>query len=400
MDKKLVKEAQKRLTFASDYISESMIPASSIAWQWAIYALGNATLNWDVAVRYFERALQGQQENGAILMEFKSSTSDPMLPLVERPYFAPILWRLFEMAPDADLGEQFLQQFFPKVLEHQMYWYKYRNLHDEGLVSIIHPWEAPLPELDVWDSPEYGQVFEYAENQNASDSQRHHRTDLLSTRPRSATPQYLLDHPFLIQDPYLNALLSLSNTFLLQMGQYLRHDVRELMEYQELTVFAANDKLWNPEYGIYCSYDQNLQQTVLSGSLSGWMPLISPIPDQSYAESMRLSFEANFLHEDYFLSASNSIYGNRTVFTALNKGALHLWDNWLLYQGLLRFDFDDLARQVRIDSMDLVSEYGFHLFFHPQRSKSHHLGLGAGNQPAAAALFLEFYNKKIMRVEE
>lgn len=399
MYRKLVKEAQKRLAFVQTDISESMVPTGSVAWQWAIHALGSATHDWKHASYCFERALDGQLEHGGIPMRFQGVSSYDSLLLLERPYFAPILWRLFEAAPDVDLGEELLRRFFPKVLQHQMYWYRYRDVQDEGLVSIIHPWEAPLPEMDIWESGEYGYLTEMTALEGVLINAAH-RIDGSSTRAQGDLSGDLMDSSFLVQDPYLNALISLSNTFLLQIGQFLHCDVQELMEFHELTVFSANDKLWNAEYGIYCSYDQQEQRQVLSGSLSGWMPLISPIPDQSNAEAMRLSFEANFLHENYYLSASNSLYGNRTDFNALSKGALHLWDNWLLYQGLLRFDFDDLAKQVRADSLKLIGEYGFHLFFHPQRSRVQHLGLDPGSQSAAVVLFLEFYFKKLLRVED
>ena len=393
----MVKEAQKLLAFAPGYPMECIAPAGSTAWQWTVHALGNASANWERAVQYFAHVLDQQQENGAIPMSFEPGLPGDGFDLLERPYFAPVLWRLFESAPDSELGEELLEWLFPKILQHQLHWYRSRNPNDEGLVSIIHPWEAPLPELDIWDAEEYAMPSAWAQPAEARGSRPEgHAVQTLS----GSKPDTLYDYPFLVQDPYLNALLSLSNTFLLQMGQYLQRDVRELMEYQELTVFTANQKLWNPEYGIYCSYDQHQGKAVLSGSLSGWMPLVSSIPDQSCAEAMRLSFEANFLHRNYFLGASNSIYGNRTDFNTLSKGALHLWDNWLLYQGLLRFDFDDLADQIRSDSLTLLSEYGFHLYFNPERSHSGHLGIGAGNHPAAAALFLEFFYKKILSSEE
>jgi len=397
--RKLVKEAQTRLAFVQTDISESIIPTGSIAWQWAVYALGIAAHDWKYAQQCFERALDGQMEHGGIPMRFHGAMGRDNWSLLERPYFAPILWRLFEMAPDEDAGEELLRRFFPKVLRHQVYWYQHRDLEEEGLVSIIHPWEAPLPEMDIWESGEYGYLTEISELEGLSVGLMR-GSDELSLRRVGIRSDELQDASFLVQDPYLNALMSFSNTFLLQIGQLLHYDVRELMEFQELTVFSANEKLWNAEYGIYCSYDQLLHKQVLSGSLSGWMPLISSIPDQSNAEAMRLSFEANFLHEDYYLSASNSLYGNRTDFNALSKGALHLWDNWLLFQGLLRYDFDDLAKQVRMDSLKLVSEYGFHLFFHPQRSRVQHLGLGSGNQLAAATLFLEFYTNRLLKAED
>lgn len=388
-----MKEAQKRLAFGFPRFEEMAPPSRTTSWEWAVYALGHAHSDWNYAWKCFDQALKEQLPSGAIPLSVPDTVSPTASPLLERPYQALVLWRLFEYAPSRESGLGLLRHFFSKILKHQQYWYRNRDLEDNGLVCLIHPLEAPLP-MQV-EEPFDKETYQAA-------------TSLQNTAPaRRAAPGVTVlsslsekDSLFQIQDPYLNALISLSNTVLLHMGRHLRMEVPELMELQELTVFSANEKLWNAEYGAYFAFDLSSGQSIFSGSLSGWMPLISTIPDQARAEAMRVSLEANFLGEDYWLCPTQPLHARHLDFRAPGKGALHLWENWLLHQGMLQFDFHELAHKVRKDTLDLVGEYGFHLFFHPQRSRVEHLGLDQGNEAASAAIFLEFLQGNPFQLED
>ncbi|MBK8042431.1 MAG: hypothetical protein IPK21_07055 [Haliscomenobacter sp.] len=393
MDKELVNEAQKRLAFGFSRFQETAPPSRTTSWEWAVYALGYAHSDWNYAWKCFDQALKEQLPSGAIPLSVPGAALPTAPLLLERPYQALALWRLFESAPSRENGLDLLRHFFPKILKHQQYWYRNRDLEDNGLVCLIHPLEAPLPVQaeDLLEKETFPAAAGFQYNAPA------HRAASGGSAVSILTEK---DSLFQIQDPYLNALICLSNTALLHMGRYLRIGAPELLELQELTVFSVNEKLWNAEYGAYFAVDLLSGNTIISGSLAGWMPLISAIPDQANAEAMRISFEANFLDDDYRLCPTQPIPANHTDFHAPGKGALHLWENWLLYQGLLQFDFRDLAHKVRKDTLELVGEYGFHLFFHPQRSLVEHLGLDRGNEAAAAAIFLEFLQGAPFQLED
>ncbi len=379
-----MKEAQKRLAFGFPRFEEKARLSSVSPWEWAVYALGHAHTDWDYAWQCFDQALKDQLPSGAIPLSGASIALDSASPLLEPPYHALILRQLFENAPNRERGLELLRRFFPKILEHQRYWYLHRDWEENGLIGIAHPSEAPL--LLFFPLAE--------ENENALKRHAGSRNGTLHSVAETTLPrrsgQVHSGRSYKVQDPYLNALICLSNAILLQMGQILQQPVPEILELQELTVFSANEKLWNPEYGIYSAYDMIAERQVLSGSLSAWMPLISAIPDQARAEAMRISLVANFLSDDYFLCPTQPIYSSYADFRTPGKGALHLWENWLLYQGMLQFDFHDLAHKIKKDTLDLVEEYGFHLFFNPKRSPVEHLGLDRGNETAAASIFLEF----------
>ena len=52
--------------------------------------------------------------------------------------------------------------------------------------------------------------------------------------------------------------------------------------------------------------------------------------------------------------------------------------NWLLYHGLLRYEFASTAAIVRQDLLDLVDRLGFHEYFDPRRAVADQQDKGYG----------------------
>jgi hypothetical protein len=280
-----------------------------------------------------------------------------------------------------------MNRLLPALMAHQMYWYKKRDPRQEGLSCILHPLESPQPLATVWDRwqgcPESAKTAKPTKKENPFPP----APDLpgLQARPENG---------FEIQDPYHNALLALSNTLFFQMGGSIGMDMQELLELHELTVFSMNEKLWNEEYGVYSACDNATGKLYLSGSSGSWMPWIGAVPDQTRAEAMRVAFEANFHLDDYFLAASNSLFASSTDPAAPWRGAISLWDNWLLLQGLQRYDFNDLARILVRDVLTLCKEHGFQLHYAAKRAETHQIKYDADQVAPAAALIIALMQGK------
>ena len=45
----------------------------------------------------------------------------------------------------------FIKEIYPKLLKWHKYLYNERDIHDEGLVYIRHPWESGMDNSPVWD---------------------------------------------------------------------------------------------------------------------------------------------------------------------------------------------------------------------------------------------------------
>jgi hypothetical protein len=69
---------------------------------------------------------------------------------------------------------------------------------------------------------------------------------------------------------------------------------------------------------------------------------------------------------------------------------MSLFMNWLIFQGLSRFDLIDLAEQIKNDTIALVSEYGYYLHYLPQKELVKNCGIGKGNNPFAVSVLSHF----------
>lgn len=382
-----MEEARKWLPSRTVGLHQVVPPGYSESWQWAVFALGHAYSDWEMAIRCFEKAVCRQQSNGGIPLYLSSLAEPGGIVLQERPYFAPILWRLFETAPDPTSRKGAMARFLPVLTRHQLYWYTQRDPRQEGLSCIFHPWESPQPQATLWDRWQVPDTFENTA-EHIIEAQPH------PTEPKLPGAATWPENGFEVQDPYHNALLALSNVLLLQMGSNTGMDMQELLELHELTVYSMNEKLWNEEYGIYSAYNNATEELYLSGSSGCWMPWIGTVPDQARAEAMRVAFEANFQLDGYFLAASNSLFASSTDPAAPGRGAISLWDNWLLFQGLQLYDFSGLADTLLRDVIALCTENGFQLHYTVKKEETAQIKYDTSQIAAAAAIIVAFLQGK------
>ncbi len=382
-----MEEARKWLPSNQTGLCHAAPPGSSESWRWAVLALGYAYSDWEIAIAYFQKAIGGQHPDGGIPLHLHGLAEPAGIALQERPYFAPVLWRLFEAAPDPASRKAAVARFLPMVMAHQMYWYAKRDPLQEGLTCILHPWESPQPLATLWDR--WLIPSEQAGATKHSGKKQPHPAESNLPRER-AYP----GNGFQVQDPYHNALLAFSSFLLLQMGNSIGTDMQELLELHELTIYSMNEKLWNEEYSIYSAYNIEAGELYLSGTLGSWMPWIGTVPDQARAEAMRVVFEANFHLDDYFLAASNSLFASSTDPNVPGRGAASLWDNWLLFQGLQLYDFSELASTLMRDVIDLCKENGFQLHYPTKKGATAQIKYDTSQIAPAAAIIIAFLKGK------
>jgi hypothetical protein len=63
--------------------------------------------------------------------------------------------------------------------------------------------------------------------------------------------------------------------------------------------------------------------------------------------------------------------------------------NRLLYVGLLRYGFKENAALLKRKTLQMVGDYGFYPRYQAAMDPYTNIGLGAGNEPSAAALILD-----------
>lgn len=244
-----------------------------------------------------------------------------------------------------------LPDFTRRMVADQLLVYKQRDELGDGLPCLFSPHESLLPRAPYWESMEQK------------------------------------DERWAVQEPLFLSLLTWANESLLSLMQITKIKSEELTEWQELTIYSMNEVLWDTEYGIYLPRDLTCGDTVLSGSLAGVVPLIAEIANHDQAEAMRSILQANFLEDSHYYFPSNSIFNPGMQAETIDVGGLDPVLNWLLFFGLLRYEFDDLAIHLRNNMLDLMGEYGFYRYYGSERKSLGNRGIGPGKSLTTAALF-------------
>lgn len=133
--------------------------------------------------------------------------------------------------------------------------------------------------------------------------------------------------------PFFNAMLIWSNEHLIRIGGFLREDVQEVIEWNDLAIWSMNEKLWKEDAGCYLPFDLNKKTTIASVSINSFLPLVAGVPTQEQAE---------------------------VLLETLLQQALpaHDWvSNWLLYKGLLRYEMRDTAADLKRETLAAALPY-------------------------------------------
>lgn len=172
-----------------------------------------------------------------------------------------------------------------------------------------------------------------------------------------------------LQDPFFLALLVWSNESLIQMGHLLQEDVLEIIQWNELTIYSMNEKLWNAERKAYQAYDLDNENFVQLDFSRGFAPMIGEIPTQDRAELMYNSIQRIYLKSE----------------------RMNVFDLWLLRRGLLRYDFVETAAQIRQRLLQFIKEYGFYENFDWKSGEP--TQISKGQSPLTAILTIDLLKR-------
>lgn len=297
----------------------------------------------------------GQRDDGSVPAPGKAPTGALGLPVQ-----GLLLGQVLRASRrSAEFLSEALRLAFHCALAQHRHLYEHRDPAQEGLISIFHPEEDGFG-----NNPAYHTLV-----------------------PGTANG---------IQDPFFNTCLTWSNESLLAVGSFLGEDILEVMHWHELTIHSMNDKLWDEEAGHYQAYDLEKGCSIRIQTLAGLLPLAAEIPTQEQAERMlRVLNDKRWgvSSGDFYCYPSCLPEAEFADFHTGWRGPVWLALNWMLHQGLLRYDFNQAATKVRSDSLRLIAEFGFHDAFRPHVHSLGHPGLGAPASPAAAALALHWLLK-------
>lgn len=440
------KAAKEKLVNAAKTVLKNNIlgaftkPAPSLyphQWNWdaGFIALGYARSDYQQACAELSALFRGQWANGMVPQIvfsvenvgqyfpgyfFWDTRGVPGKPrnvrtsgITQPPIHGFILQRLLECSPDLKASRPYFQRMFDRIVLLHQYYYQFRDPQREGLAFICHPWESGMDNLPTWEEvftqiqfhPSEVPPYERRDLEHVDAPYRPRKQSYdryiylvnLLRKGRYQEPEIWKSYPFQVQEPLFNALLNRSNESLIEMGQWLRRDTSQIKEWQIQTNYALNTKLWDEEKSCYTSFDLVHQRYIPIRTAGGLMPLFCGAPDTAQAEKIVAllrspSFEGT-VDNPAWLCASTALDEPGFDPCRYWRGPVWVNINWMLYHGLNRYGYIDLANRMRSDSLDLVRKYGFWEYYNPWKNLPETEktgGYGADQFSWTAALVLDW----------
>lgn len=386
-------------------------------WNWdsGFTSIGLSHFDLNFAIREIQSLFSGQWDNGMLPhiifhsenektyfpnFDFWDCNINPGAPqkpkssgITQPAVHGFVLEKLLDKFPDDENLISFVRDIFPKVVKSHRFFYTYRDPEREGLIFIFHPWESGRDNTPLWDKSLDQIVIDEI------DLPKYQRRDtsIAAADERPTSYQYdryvyLLqlgkkyqydeigifnESPFLVQDTLMNAVLIKSNQSLIRIGKRFGLDVGELEEWQQQSKPRFNEKLWNPEWQTYTSYDLRGGQQIAHKEIGGFVALYAEIPNVEQAVALNKYLWS--LHErGYYLCPSFDV--DSPLFDSKRYWRGPVWPqmNWMIYQGLQVNGFQETAHVVKSDLIELVNKMGFYEYFESQKSLAEHLTTGYG----------------------
>ncbi|WP_456463009.1 MGH1-like glycoside hydrolase domain-containing protein [Lutibacter sp.] len=401
-------------------------------WKWdsGFIAIGLAYFDISKAKEEISTLLDAQWENGFIPHIIFHNESDSYFPgpnyhrsdlhpkaskkykstgMTQPPVTGFVLEELYRISVDKADILQFIGTVIDKVYENHHYFYKNRDIQNEGLVYIYHNWESGTDNSPLWDdifktmnSPEY--TFERRDTSHVDASQRpskreydHYLHIIEIAKKHDYNDQKIAElSPFLVQDPLFNSMLIKSNQSLIALYNLIGNNqekINQLKKWQEKSVHSFNKKLFSEKLGAYIHYDLRNKKPLEYISSSSFTPLFANIPNEERANILVKTLMQKFGKKNLYLCASFDPSNERYDPKKYWRGPVWINLNWILYKGLKQYGFDDKAQKVKDDSITLVKKFGFYEYF-DARKKEGNAGYGGSNFSWTAALIIDLLHEK------
>jgi glycogen debranching enzyme len=419
----------------ANWLGGSTLPGPRLyphQWSWdsAFAAIGNAARRPDRARSELDSLFAAQWPSGLVPHIVFNPEADSYFPgpetwrtdvaehppsgrptsgIVQPPVHASAAWRVYELAPDRDEALDWLRGLLPRLAAWHDYLYRERDVDDDGLVAIRHPWESGMDDSPAWDAPlaaielEPGAVPPYP------------RKDLTMARAEerptaAAYDQYVhlvecfkrgrYDErairavcPFIVEDPAFNALLAASGEDLARIAEALGQSGERFREQAARTAAAVNTRLWSDALHAYVPFDRVARRQVPAPVAGGFVPLFAGIPNPGRAQLMLRQLDSSHFWPQGGTGRPLPTCDRLApafVPTRYWRGPVWVNVNWLISRGLRRYRFHAYADAIRAATLAMVREQGFREYYHPGTGE----GLGSDQFSWTAALTLDFLREE------
>jgi glycogen debranching enzyme len=307
--------------------------------------------------------------------------------------------RLFDRASDRKLAESKVRLLLPKIDKWHDWFYRYRDPRGEGLVAILHPWEAGRDNSVDWDEafervPTEGiAAYTRRDTQHADPAHRptkaqYDRYLWLVEKFRSLGWDNSKLHdasPFQVVDPGFNAILIRACADLADLAETIGEaGIATANRARAERGIAALDALWSDDHGLYLCKDRTTGRLIDSASLGGLLPAFAEIPNQRAAQIAR-TIERWSSQVEYVVP-SQAPSDPRFEPKRYWRGPVWLVTNYMIADGLAARGEMAVADLIAHSSLRLITKSGFAEYYDPLTAEP----CGGGRFTWTAAMVLEF----------
>lgn len=324
---------------------------------------------------------------------------------------------------DSESRERFIMHAFPYLVRYHQWIYNERNEADNGLFSVVHPWETGMDNSPIYMVPmrsmewgRLGSLVHFAYNHIA----HRFRPDLRYAPPsqRASADEGTLiskataslirnrydhkrldeNHPIKIEDVHMSSILIANNRAIAEMSEEYKLPIDdELMENMRKTPESL-ESLYDEQDKLYYSRDVRTGELIRIPTSGSIMPLYAGTSPTDRIDALASHLQpGGLIHSAYpvpsvspesqYYQQDNYWHSTWVNMNRLIATGLYLTDN---------AEYIQQAEDLELSTLNMVQQNGFYESFSPETGR----GLGETEFSWTAALSIDILRRLIKRRPE
>ena len=290
--------------------------------------------------------------------------------ITQPPLISIAAWLVHERSGD----DAFLRRLYPHLRDFHLWFMRRRDPDQDHLVSLIHPWEAGWDASPRWDAP---MKLTHPSDEESKAARHNLVTRLIA---QDCDVQRLSDiGSFNVESQDFNAVRAADMEHLARIAEHLGEDSQPWREEAQAIQAAASRKFVQADGCFDLSGPDEVP--LLRRSAAPFVLLFGGCLSAAQASTLVAELQSEAFWTAYPVPTSPS--------DDPDFGPSHYWRgnvwpsvNWLIYMGLKRYGYHELASELAQRFAKLVETAGFHEYFNPMTGE----GLGPDQQSWATVV--------------
>jgi alpha,alpha-trehalase len=296
--------------------------------------------------------------------------------LTHPPLIAVAADLVFEHSQD----REFLAAIYPKVERYHNWFDRRRDPDKDGLVCIIHPWEAGGDAPPRWDT--FLGLDKYI-----PEAGREARIKMVAELIQyNYDPIALAEHDcFHVESLEINAIRAADMEAMSKIARALGKPAESTRWLERAEVVREGFRSKMIVEGLPYDLEGLDEKPILQANAGQFVTLFGGLPTHDQAQRLVHQLQESSFWTSFPITNTPT---DSSEFSPEDYWRGNVWPclNWLIYHGLRRYEYNDLADQLATRSFALLEQSGFWEYYHPETGQ----GLG-GQEFSWAAVILDMF---------